>query len=815
MDDILPRLRTELAGRYTVEQELGRGGMAVVYLAHDAKHDRRVALKVLRQDTGGPDSAERFLREIRTVAQLHHPHILALHDSGVAGDHFFYVMQFVEGETLRQRIEREGPLPVGDAVQIAREVADALSFAHAHGVVHRDVKPENILLSAGHATVADFGIARAIDAAGISRVETAPEAVGAPSGAASPTASGIWMTSAGVAVGTPAYMSPEQASAAPVDGKADQYSLGCVVYEMLTGRPPFTGPSSQAVMTSHMMAEVPRLLASRPGLPVAIESVVTRSLAKRPAERWSDTREFAAALETGARPAVRLTTRRQLVMRAAVLVALLGTASVVAWKMGGRTAAAGDAKPHVGVLPFSYTGDTGYAYLAEGLSEGLVNGLFKVQELRTAPSARTGRFRGDTIDPVQAGRELGLTMIVTARVHVTNDRIRVSPQIVRVSDGSLVWSGEDLDGVVQANGKMLDLFTIQDQMSQRVVGAILPRLAATQRTATAQGARTSNPEAWKKYLEAQRYLSQGASGEVQKGKALLDSAIALDSSFSDAWALMGNALDYVAHYSNRPPRHFMAEIQLAVNKAVDLDPRNGWALSQRGLHRVLGTWDWEGGLRDLREARRQSPGSVDVMYSYIGMLVWLNMTDSALYYARQWHDTTSAASWNTLGYAFLARHMWDSATAAFERNRTLDPEDAYLDDILANTYLMLGRRSAADSSAARFAKRSARDADAIGNLAGYYRRAGDRKGALLMRARLDSLRRITSWSVHSAETMVRLALGDESGALAHLDSALAEHEYMVPAMLTGNLEPLRNHPRFLAAKQAVWNGKSMPQLFVR
>src|SRR5881227_369957 len=224
--DPLARVQAALAGRYTIERELGRGGMATVYLAQDRKHHRQVAIKVLKPELAAALGPERFLREIDTAARLNHPHILPLHDSGQAGGFLYYVMHYIEGESLRDRLEREGPLPLEDALRITRDVTSALSYAHSHDVVHRDIKPENILLSGGEAVVADFGIARALTAAG-----------------------GDNLTTIGLAVGTPTYMSPEQAAGvAQLDGRSDIYSLGCVLYEMLAGEPPFTGPTAQAII---------------------------------------------------------------------------------------------------------------------------------------------------------------------------------------------------------------------------------------------------------------------------------------------------------------------------------------------------------------------------------------------------------------------------------------------------------------------------------------------------------------------------------------------------------------------------------------
>src|SRR5438874_6960377 len=260
--------------------------MATVYLANDLRHHRPVAIKVLRPELAAALGAERFLREIETAAKLTRPHILPLHVSGEAAGFLFYVMPYVEGESLRDRLSREKQLPLGDALQIAREVADALSYAHNQDVVHRDIKPENILFEAGHTVVTDFGIARAITAAG-----------------------GEKLTGTGIAVGTPAYMSPEQAASAPVDERSDIYSLGCVLYEMLAGEPPFTGPSAESIVRQHLAAAPPRVSAMRAAVPPAIEEAIVRALAKTPADRFATAAEFAGALAAPAQR-VRDTGRR-------------------------------------------------------------------------------------------------------------------------------------------------------------------------------------------------------------------------------------------------------------------------------------------------------------------------------------------------------------------------------------------------------------------------------------------------------------------------------------------------------------------------
>ncbi|MDH5284110.1 MAG: serine/threonine-protein kinase, partial [Gemmatimonadota bacterium] len=317
MADTLSRLRELLAGRYRIEEGgaslLGQGGMATVYLAHDVKHDRKVALKVLRPELAAVLGAERFLQEIKTTANLQHPHILPLHDSGEVDGTVFYVMPYVEGESLRDRLAREKQLPVEEAVRIAREVASALDYAHRHQVIHRDIKPENILLHDGQALVADFGIALAASSVGGSR-----------------------MTETGMSLGTPHYMSPEQAMGErEITVRSDVYALGCVLYEMLTGEPPFTGPTAQAIVAKVMTAEPAGLTLQRKTVPPYVEAAVLTALEKLPADRFASAAEFSAALGNpgfvakGAAVSAQAVSRRR--HSAAVAAAFVVLAGVALW----------------------------------------------------------------------------------------------------------------------------------------------------------------------------------------------------------------------------------------------------------------------------------------------------------------------------------------------------------------------------------------------------------------------------------------------------------------------------------------------------
>jgi tetratricopeptide (TPR) repeat protein len=382
--DQLTRLKAALAERYRVERELGHGGMATVYLAEDLKHHRLVALKVLRPELGAALGSERFLREIAVTARLNHPHILALLDSGEAGGFVYYAMPYVEGESLRERLNREKQLPLDEALQIAREVADALSYAHSRDVVHRDIKPENILLESGHAVVADFGIARAITAAGGER-----------------------LTETGIAVGTPAYMSPEQATGSQgLDGRTDLYSLGCVLFEMLAGRPPFVGPTSESIVRQHLAAGPPSLSSIRAGVPPRISEAIGRALAKAPADRFASTGKLATALSASA-PVSHPRPRRRTVF---VSVGAVAVVLALALTLTLQRLTHQPALPRVLVRPFvNLTGQPALDPIGQAVSQSVVDGLAELATLEAAPSgAPSGndafivegsyRQRGDSIE---------------------------------------------------------------------------------------------------------------------------------------------------------------------------------------------------------------------------------------------------------------------------------------------------------------------------------------------------------------------------------------------------------------------------------
>jgi eukaryotic-like serine/threonine-protein kinase len=401
--DLLPRLQAVLADRYTIGRELGRGGMGIVLLAQDRKHHRQVAIKVLKPELAAALGRERFLREIATAARLNHPHILPLHDSGEAEGFLYYVIPYVEGESLRERLDRERQLTLETAVQIAREVADALNYAHGHNVLHRDIKPENILLSAGHALVTDFGIARTITAGG-----------------------GGQLTEVGSLVGTPA----EQVDGSPhIDGRADIYSLGCVLFEMLVGERPFKGATLTAVIANQLSSPAPSPRMFRESVPEAVDAAVRKAMASLPADRFSTAAQFADALAIP-RPS--------------------------------EPAPAAVPDRSIAVLPFTnQSSDPETEYFSDGIAEEIINALAQLPGLHVAARTSSFAFKGKGMDIAEIGAKLKVATVLDGSVRKAGNRVRITAQLVSVGDGYHLWSE-------RYDSELDDVFAIQDHIARAI-----------------------------------------------------------------------------------------------------------------------------------------------------------------------------------------------------------------------------------------------------------------------------------------------------------------------------------------------------------
>jgi serine/threonine protein kinase/Flp pilus assembly protein TadD len=554
---VLARLEHALADKYTIERELGRGGMATVYLAHDRKHDRTVALKVLHAELSSSLGPDRFLREIKVAARLNHPHILPLHDSGEADGFLFYVMPYVEGESLRAALNRLGKLPLEDALRVARAIAGALDYAHRQRVVHRDIKPENIMLHEGEATVMDFGIAKAVS-----------------------VSAGDTLTQTGMMVGTPAYVSPEQAvGESEIDGRSDQYSLACMLYEMLSGGKAFTGATAQAVLSKRFTEPVPSLRKIDPTVPDEIDMAVSKALSKDPRERFDTSGEFAKALIW---PKVATPADQPTVKPAA-------------------------APKSIAVLPFAdMSAERENGYFTDGMAEEIINALTTIKALRVASRTSSFAFKATTEDIRQVGKKLDVATVLEGSVRKAGNKLRITAQLVNVADGYQLWSqryDRDLE----------DVFAIQDEIAQSIVKALRVILSEDEKRAI-ERVPTANVEAYDCYLRGRQYFHQFQKQSLEFARQMFAKAIEIDPTYALAYAGLADSCSVL--YTNFDASDAnLSNAETASRRALELDPglaeahvARGMAVSLHGKHA-----DAEA---EFETAMKLNPQLFDAAYMY-------------------------------------------------------------------------------------------------------------------------------------------------------------------------------------------------------
>ena len=657
MRDPLALLTSALSDRYAVERELGRGGMATVYLARDIKHGRNVAIKVLRPELAASLGTERFLREIQIAAGLHHPHILPLYDSGEVASAegppiLYYVMPYVEGESLRDRLHREKQLPLADALQITREVGTALAYAHGRGVVHRDIKPENIMLDVGQAVVTDFGIARAVAAAG-----------------------GENLTETGMSLGTASYMSPEQATASDIDARSDIYSLGCVVYEMLAGEPPYTGPSAQAILARRFTEPVPSLRAVR-DIPAAVEEAITRSLARAPADRFPTVAAFVEALAgagtTGAStahhvPAVPARKPRWLAygLGLGVVALLVVVFALGRLKESGTPASAVVTTPVLVVLPFENLGSAEDGYFADGITEELTARLAGLTGLRVIGRTSAIQYKNTTKAIPQIGQELGASYILEGTVRWEKpatgpSRVRVTPQLIRVSDQSHVWAGT-FDAV------LADVFQVQSDIATQVTQKLNVTLLEPEQ-ATLAARPTQNTVAYDYYLRGVSYGSREFSrDDLLQAIEMFRKATDADSLFVSAWAAKARSLLYLSWLHGKTDA--VTEARAALDRVSALAPNAPDVRHATGYYYYYGKRDYQRALEEFRQARAEKPNDAQIVAAI----------------------------------AFIDRRLslWDDAVKDLQAAIELDPRNLSNVGAMGETYCLLRRFPEADRNIAQ------------------------------------------------------------------------------------------------------------------
>ncbi|MFL5505389.1 MAG: protein kinase domain-containing protein [Gemmatimonadales bacterium] len=687
-----------LAGRYRVERVVGEGGMATVYLAQDLKHQREVAVKVMRPELAATLGADRFLREVQIAARLSHPHILPMHDSGEANGVLYYVMPYVEGETLKDRLAREGPLPPERALRLTQEIVEALAFAHSRGFIHRDIKPANILLQSGHALVADFGIARAVEDVG-----------------------GESLTRTGLAVGTPQYMAPEQAAGEKeIDGRADVYAAGAILYELLTGETPFAGPNARAILT-RSLTESPRAPSKvRPGLPPTVDAVVLTALARNADDRYATAEEFGAAIDglrqgaptpSGMVPAIAppptvtmpvvgprraLASRRNALLAGLALLALAAVVFGVRRRNGGAVDAGGPPSGNrVAVMPFRGEGAPDDVVLVDGLLGDVRNRFSDLSALKVIGAASVNGYRNTTKSVADIGRELTADYLLNGTLRWVGSgaerRVLADVKLVDARSGGVRWS-ETVDMPDSA------LAGLPGEIARRAA----PHLGVTP-TAEEQAALTTRSttkvDAYRSFLRGQQITLTGNADPVSSRAAVqeYEQAVALDATMLDAWARLSTAASNLYFNGNHDPV-VAARAKEALDRVETLRPGSSLAHRLRAayLQRVIG--DEAAAASEIEQALRQTPNDV-----------------SLLQFA---------------GTALVGRGDIGSALTILERARDLDPRERTTLNNLARAYSYLGRDQDATATAqALLQVISPQDLLNVQTAAMVYMSAGDLAGA--------------------------------------------------------------------------------------
>jgi serine/threonine protein kinase/Tfp pilus assembly protein PilF len=708
--------------------------MATVYLAEDLKHRRKVAIKVLRPELGAMLGPDRFTREIRIAAGLNHPHIVPLYDSGEAGGLLFYVMPYVRGESLRQRLSRETQLPVEEAIGIVRQVASALAHAHGHGLIHRDVKPENILLHEGEAMVTDFGIALAAGAAPSER-----------------------LTETGLMVGTPEYMSPEQASGEPtLDARSDIYSLGCVLYELLAGEPPYTGPTAQAVMAKRFTDPVPRVRRLRETVPPAVEQAVMKALARVPADRFASADAFAAALtaspDSQSRP------------------------------------------PSVAVLPFlSLSANPENEFFAEGITEDVIAQLSKIRSLKVISRTSVMQFKKREQSLREIGATLQVATVLEGSVRQAGDRVRIVAQLIDAETDRHLWS-ETYDR------QLTDIFAIQADVALQIAAALKAELSSAEQIRMHRKP-TSDLRAYQLYLQGRHCYSRYTEEGIRKGIEYFKQAIAVDPGY--ALAYVGVALAYgefAAGQGGGGLKEDLAyrEAMEAVTRALALDSGLGEAHSVLALLKCVHDYDWAGAEREFKLALELSPGAGDIYDHYGWLCCALERFDEAIVLVQRAQELDPVRHRADLATTFLRAGRHEEALEAALRCVEFEPELARGRATLGWAYLKNGLPDeglAQLKQAVAMAPHNAIYLAQLGEAYGLLGKLGEAQEVLRRLEEVSQQRYVSPY--HMA--YVYTGLGEHEKAMDLLERAYEERTGGLYGVKGSFLfTTLRSHPRFKA-----------------
>jgi len=753
--------------------------MSRVFLAEEMALGRKVVVKLLSGDVGAGLSGERFAREIRFAASLQHPNIVPVLASGMAGNVPYYTMPYVKGESLRTRMQQAPAISQQQAVGILRDVTRALEYAHAEGVVHRDIKPENVLLSGRAAVVTDFGIAKAISAA---RTEPSQQRE---------AESGLTLTQAGTALGTPAYMAPEQVAGDVIDHRADIYAWGIVAYELLSGAHPFAGKTNAAQFMAAQLSQTAAPLADRaPGIPASLANAVMRCLAKNADDRPASATQLLEMIDDTQLAGRDRTSHRSFVVPAFVFIALLAIGGYAYMtKLRGDSVSA--TRSSIAVLPFADNrADSAEAYFGEGIADELMTALGKVPGLRVA--SRTSAIamgRQRDLDVREIGRRLGVSTVVEGTVRRAGGRLRVTAQLTNAADGLTLWSE-----TYERENK--DVFAVQDEITRAIVVALRPELAGGTSTGRAKlGTGTTNPEAYDLYLRGLYLIERRGPGVAQAAR-YFEQAIAKDSSFARAYAALATALEFFPYFAGVRPDRIEARARAAAEHSLRLNPALAEprvALAMADMHALR--WnEAESGFRSAIAADSTSP----VAHTQYGrLLVSLGRVPDALRefrIARALDPLAGVASmWLSHTLSLSGDH--EAAWVESQRARELDPNL-----VNARNYLPIDLVAVHRLAEAR-AIVSGNDPPIpfIGMKAYVLQATGDTGGAAAIRRQLDAIPD-TTWVIHEARVYAYLATADTAKSLSELESGLAHREILSQSMpfIDRIFDPVRSSSRFAA-----------------
>jgi serine/threonine-protein kinase len=787
--ELFDQLQRTLGAAYTVKEELGGGGMSQVFLAHDNELNREVAVKVLHADLVAGVSAERFKREIMLSANLQHPHIVGVISAGETEGLPYFVMPFVEGESLSLRLSGKRKLSVRESVSILKDVARALAYAHERGIVHRDVKPGNVLLAGGSAALADFGVAKAIHQAQHS----------------ADAGSTDQLTSVGTSLGTPTYMAPEQiAGDQDTDHRADIYAFGIMAYQMLAGAPPFAGRAGRAVLAAHVTEAPDPITAVRPDLPEGLADLVMRCIEKDPARRPQSAREIADVLDdpafvTGSSHALsshglgvglgQFAKQRLVAGLAALAIVVAGLAYL--FRPGSNGAGASAPLPGaIAVLPFvNVGGDEDDAYFADGMTDELIGALNKVPGLRVASRTAAFAFKDTRATPREIGETLNVSTLLEGTVRKAGTRLRVTAQLVSSGDGLAVWSDT-------YDREMSDVFAVQDNLARAIVGALRERLGGDVAGDVHLQRGTRDLAAYDLYLRGRFFFQKRGEEALHRALAYFEQAVAQDSSYAAAYTGMADVYAVLPLYSSAAGDSLLPLALRAVDRAIALDSLLPAAYTSRGGI-LNSSWRWEAGAQDLQRAIELDPKYVTA-YQWYGENLLLNgRFEEAI------TNFQTAAELDPFSPIITALHgvalgivgSSDEAVQMLHKAVEVDSSLAATRLMLGTVYLYGGRGT--DAVRELEAARVIGDVPAVQGMLGYaYAVTGRTEEA---RALLASLTAAGPGSGRAAAVArIHLGLGDPSAALSWLDRAvdLRDPFFSSEPIASPIFDAVRDDPRF-------------------